>query len=559
MKRLYMLMGALLLVAALYAQNPGWAAKAAKSVFTLKTFAVDGSLIASSNGFYVGTNGEAVSSFAPFRKAHRAVVIDAAGKELAVDGLIGVNDMYDVAKFRVAAPKSEPLAISSAPLAEQATVWLLPYAAKKAPACVQGSVSKAETFQGTYTYYTLSMPSQEQHASCPVLNGAGEVVGLMQPATDGQQQTQAYAVSVAFANSLQLDGFSMNDPALRSTFMTKLLPADYDKALLMLYMAASASPAEEYASMVEQFIRLFPNRPDGYVYRARLATAQQHFAEADRDMQQAVRVADKKDDAHYQYSLLIYQKELYQSDQPFDGWSLDRSMEEAKEAYRLNPMPVYRQQQAQVLYAQQKYDEAFAVYDELRNTPLRSAELFFAASQCKLMMGDHEGQIAQLDSAVSTFSKPYLKAAAPYLLAYAQALSEGGKYRPAVTQYNEYARLMSTSLTAQFYYLREQAELGGHLFQQALDDIRQAISLAPTEPVYYAEKASIEIRVGMTDEAILSAQECVRIAPDASDGYLFLGLAQCLKGNKQEGLQNLTKAKELGDSQAQTLIDKYAQ
>jgi len=36
------------------------------------------------------------------------------------------------------------------------------------------------------------------------------------------------------------------------------------------------------------------------------------------------------------------------------------------------------------------------------------------------------------------------------------------------------------------------------------------------------------------------------------------GIAQCAKGNKQEGLQNLNKAKELGNSQAQTFIDKYS-
>ena len=47
--------------------QPGWTKNATKSVFTLKTFAADGSLIASSNGFYTGTNGEAVSNFTPFK------------------------------------------------------------------------------------------------------------------------------------------------------------------------------------------------------------------------------------------------------------------------------------------------------------------------------------------------------------------------------------------------------------------------------------------------------------------------------------------------------------
>ena len=68
----------------------------------------------------------------------------------------------------------------------------------------------------------------------------------------------------------------------------------------------------------------------------------------------------------------------------------------------------------------------------------------------------------------------------------------------------------------------------------------------------------MELRVGKTDEAIATAQQSIRISPDNSDGYLILGLAQCLKGQKEEGLKNLNKAKELGNSQAQSLIDKYS-
>ena len=117
---------------------------------------------------------------------------------------------------------------------------------------------------------------------------------------------------------------------------------------------------------------------------------------------------------------------------------------------------------------------------------------------------------------------------------------------------------MSAQLTPTFYYLREQAEMKGHLFQQALDDIRRAVQMAPTESLYLAEQASVELRVGMTDEALATARQCIAIAPDQSEGYLLLGLAQCVKGQKAEGLQNLSKAKELGNDQAQSLIDKYS-
>jgi predicted Zn-dependent protease len=82
--------------------------------------------------------------------------------------------------------------------------------------------------------------------------------------------------------------------------------------------------------------------------------------------------------------------------------------------------------------------------------------------------------------------------------------------------------------------------------------------MAPQESLYQAEKASVELRVGMTDDAIASAREAIRLAPDQPDGHLLLGLALCVKGQKQEGLTSLQKAKELGHEQAQSLIEKYS-
>ncbi|MDE6688371.1 MAG: hypothetical protein K2J86_00535, partial [Prevotella sp.] len=80
----------------------------------------------------------------------------------------------------------------------------------------------------------------------------------------------------------------------------------------------------------------------------------------------------------------------------------------------------------------------------------------------------------------------------------------------------------------------------------------------PQNDIFYSEKASIEIRVNLIDDAIATANEAIRFAPDHSDGYLFLGVAQCLKDQKAEGLKNLQKAGELGDPQAKELIEKYS-
>ena len=549
-KILLILLGVIPLVAM---AQPSWVKKATKSVFTLKTFAEDGSLIGSSNGFFTSDKGDAVSNYTPFKGASRAVVIDASGKELPVVSIVGVNDMYDVVKFRVNG-KTQPLAISSATTPVSSQVWLLPYhEVKNVPA---GTVRKAETFQGEYEYYTVAMTMPANTVSTPLINQAGEVVGLMQqPATD--KDTLSYAVSARFADSLRISGFGMNEAALLQTKIKKELPDDQKEAVLALYMASSRQDSASYVNMVEDFIRKFPKASDGYMYRAQIEASSNNFAAAEKGMETAISNSTQKDDTHYNYARMIYNKIIFQADVPYDNWTLDKALDEIRLANTLNPQPTYRQMEANILFGQKKYNEAYDIYTELANTNLKGAEVYFSAARCKEMLKDSTAMLALLDSAMNCFTKPYLKEAAPYLWARAQARLQAKKYRDAISDMNDYEELMVANINDNFYYLRHQAEVDGRLYQQALNDITRAIVMNPKETFYYAEKASLEIRVGLYDNAIATAKESITIDANDSDGYLFLGVAQCLKGNKKEGIPNLQKAKDMGNLQAEALIQKY--
>lgn len=552
MRKTVMICCLLLSVAGCLAQ-PGWVKNASKSVFTLKTFSADGSLIASSNGFFTGANGEAVSNFTPFKGASRAVIIDFQGKELPVVSIIGANDMYDVVKFRVKG-KTQPIGISSSTASEGSNVWLLPY--REVKNVMMGVVRKAEKFHNNYDYYTVAMTMPENTVSCPLLNDSGNVIGLMQqPAS--LKDTLSYAVGASFADSLKLSGFTMNDATLKLTSIKKELPDNITEATLALYLANSQADSLTYVMMINDFIEKFPNSPDGYSYRAQMLSNNGDFAAAQKDMEQALKLAEKKEEAHFSYARLIYNKEIYQSAQPYPNWSLDKALSEIREAIGIASQPTYRQLEAAILFAQQNYDEAYNIYHELADSELRSAEIFYAAARCKEMQKDTTAMLALMDSTMNTFSKPYLKEAAPYLWARAQARVNAGKYRDGINDMNEYEDLMKATIDDNFYYVRHQAEIKGRLYQQALNDINRAIQMNPQEILYYAEKASLEVRVGMYDQAIVTAQECIQVDPDNSDGYLFLGLAQCLKGQKTEGIANLQKARELGDEQAEGLIEKY--
>ena len=490
------------------AGQPSWTKKMSKAVFTLKTFSADGELLGSTSGFFVGEHGEAISSYAPFKNAAKAVAIDESGKEWEVEKILGANETYDVIKFRVAIKKSQSVELATANPALNSPCWILPY--KGAKSLVQTKILKTETFNTDYTYFTMSLQSPLDLVGCPLVDESGKVLGLIQP-KNSEGDTLAYAVGAAFAEQLKLTGLGLNDPALRAVHIKKAIPDDLNQAQLMLLMAG-AQDSLTFATVISDFLTQFPKEPDGYVSIAQQSYSYGHF---------------------------------------------DEALQDINRAYELSPQPNYLYQKGTILFAQDKYVEAYDLYQSLFDSSVRSADLFFMASQCKAKLNDSIAQQALLDSCVAQFSRPLLKEAAPYLLVRAQVRLQANRFRDAVADLNDYEQLMKSQLNDNFYYIRYQSEVGGRLFQQALNDIEKAIELAPQNEFYYAEKASLLVREGMYDDAITTSKALIQLQPDYSDGYLFLGLSQCLKGEKAEGIANLEKAKDLGDTQAEGFIQKY--
>lgn len=553
MKRLFTILLATFICGIVTAQPDSWAKKAAKSLFTVKTFDANGGLLGSGNGFFIGETGEAVGNFAPFNGAARAIVIDAAGKEYAVDYIVGASEVYDVAKFHVNIKRSLPLPTGSAASVESA-LWLMPYAQKSAKT-IEGKVVKVEKVNNDNDYYSLTLSAPENAVGCPLLNAAGEVVGMLQGGGSAEKQ---YAVGIQMAVGMKATGLAINDPALRLTTIKKALPDDQQEALVSLFIGSSALDSISMNVLVDDFIAKFPTAVDGYVYRANRSCAGGDYAAAEKDMQTALNMGDKKEEAHYSYAKMMLDKIVYVPNVPFDAWTLDKSLAEIEAAIALSPAAHYSQLKAQILFVQQKYSDAAAAYKSLVEVGQATAENYFGIARCCEMQRDTTACIAMLDSAVATFSRPYLKEAAPYIMARAQMLMDAGKYRQAVNDLNDYEQLMVAFVNDNFYYIRSQAEKNGRLYKQALDDLGKAVQMSPNNTFYMAEKASLELRLGLYDNVIATAKECIAADQKLSDGYLFLGVAQCAKGEKAEGLKNLAKAKELGDNQAQTFIDKYS-
>jgi len=552
-KRIYFI--AILFFAAIVkaVAQPASVKGAARSVFLLTTYDNTGAELATSHGVFVGGNGECISDLKPFIGATRAVVTDSKGAQMNVSRMLGANDIYDVARFSVEG-KTIPMPIAQT-AAQGSKVWLVGFG-DKTPVMTAATVKSVERFMEKYSYYIFSLTPPDGTRSCPFINEQGQVIGLMQPS---QTSFNTYATDARYIADLQVSGMSVNDANLRKIGIPTALPTDKTQALIALMMAEQSNDSIKRVSAADDFIERFPTAVDGYASRAQIFVDANDFGSAAHYMETAIKKAEPKDEAHFRYSKLIYYKELYKGSLPYKDWSLDKALDEAKQANAVNPQPFYEHLQAQILFSKGEYQTAYGMFTKLLDTPIRNNELFYEVSRCKLMLqAPTEEIVALLDSAIANTDTVQFQTAAPYFYARAEAYETLGKYRDAVFDYTRYEYLMNRRVQPVFYYIREQAEVKAKLFKQALNDIAIAILSNPEEPMYLAEKASLELKVNMLDEAMKTANLCIKRWPEYSDGFLILGLAQIHKGNKSEGVGNLEKAKQLGNQQAQGFIDKYS-
>lgn len=546
MKRISIIIMTLVLCASSLMAQPGPVQKVSKSVFTLTTFNKDGGIIASTQGVFIDNKGTAISTFKPFVGATKASIVDASGKSMNVDAILGADELYDVAKFRIIG------ATTAAPIASKASVagekvWLVPYSIKKSP-FQQEDISSVENFMTTYSYYIFSSSVPENAVGCPFVNKNGQVIGLMH--TNGQTT----AIDANYAKQLKVTGLSTLDAALRETGIRTALPDTEQDAITMMTLKKGQIPVDVYKEYTQEFINKFPTSAFGYKEKALYLVDQEKYDEAAKLMEEGIKKSTAKDEAHSNYADLIYQKIAYKGDSTYTAWTLDKAIDEAQKAYAAKPQPVYKHQEAQINFLKGNYQKACDMFLDLTKSNLNGGELYFEAAQAKTHLKAPAQEIeVLLDSAISVGARTGM--AGNYYLARANFLNEQGQYRRAIQDYNMYDSI-ARPVDASFFYTRYQCEIKLRMWQPALLDIARACYLAPKQPTFFAEWASLDLRVKRYDEGISAATHCTELAPEYADGYLLLGLLQKEKGLKDEAIKNLKKAQELGDTRAAEYLSK---
>ena len=547
------------------AQTPKWVEKAKRAVFSVVTYDKNDKMLNTGNGFFVSEDGLALSDYTLFKGAERAVVITSEGKQMPVSLILGANDMYDVIKFRVAITEKKvpALIVAKTAPAVGADAWMLPYSTQKSIACVTGKVKEVSKVAGEYHYYTLGMQMKDKMVSCPVMNAEGQVFGIAQKSSGIDTVTTCYAAGAAFAMAQKISALSLGDAALKKIGIRKGLPETEDQALMYLFMASSSLSGDDYEKLLDDFIRQFPANADGYLRRANYYAAKgkdDHawYDKAVADFNQALKVAQKKDDVYYNIGKLMYAYQLSKPEKTYKDWTYDTALQNVRQAIAIDPLPIYIQMEGDILFAQQDYAGALAAYEKVNASNIASPATFFSAAKTKeLAKGDPKEVVALMDSCIARCPQPITADFAPYLLERAQMNMNAGQPRNAMLDYDAYHTAVKGEVNDVFYYYREQAALKARQFQRALDDIVKAIEMNPTDLTYQAEHAVVNLRVGRYEEAIQILDNILKADPKYAEAYRLLGLCQIQLKKTDEACGNFKKAKELGDPNVDELITKY--
>lgn len=567
MKKIFMLTAlALVQCLVLTAQKmPRWVEKAKKAMLTVETYDGKGN-VWKGNGFFVGEDGEAVSDYTLFEGATGATVTDAGGQRMEVTHVLGADDMYDVIRFRVAAPRKTPFlqVADGVPVAGEA-VYVLPPVSRGGEAAVRAPVVEVSTIRETYRYFEVEAPLPAEWLSVPLLTADGRVFALAQ--ADASSRSHTFGVSVPYVRSLHVGSMDLWNTTYASVGIRKAWPGTPQDAQVALMLYASQQDARAYLETLNDYIAHFPDSYDGYAKRAsHYAFRRGDLAGADaegapgrmltlaaEDMKTAHRYAGDRAAAYYDEASMIYGVVTGDSAALPAGWSLEVAEDCLRKAIEGNDRPEYHRLEGDMALYRDDYGAAYEAYMTVNRSAAASPNSFYMAAKAREQMAEHSPAevIALLDSAAGR-SLP--SEALPYLEECAGLKMEAGMYDAAIRDYDRCYDLTAGNVSDAFYYLREQAKFRSGDLDGALRDIGAAVRMQPDNAVYHAEMASVYLRRQDPPAAQACVEKALAIDPAFASSHRLLGLCHLRQDRKDEACNAFRRAEELGDPVVRKLI-----
>jgi tetratricopeptide (TPR) repeat protein len=239
----------------------------------------------------------------------------------------------------------------------------------------------------------------------------------------------------------------------------------------------------------------------------------------------------------------------------YKNFTLKSAEENLQKAIKEANLPLYRQLEGDIAFFQNDFKKASQSYAMVNSSPEANSTSFYLAAKSKQQL---EGTpileiIALMDSAIA--KSPNMEAS-EYLLESIDLKLQLGLYDQVVKDYDKYLLLTGGKVSDAFYYYREQAKFRTGDLEGALKDIDMALMLDNKNALYYAEQASVYLRMGNMVKAQASIEKAIQLEPEFASAYRILGVCLVRQDKKPEACTHFKRAIELGDPVAERLLNE---
>lgn len=543
------------------AQKPN---DAQQAVVRVVTFNEKGDTLHTTYGYFASPTAEVVAPYAAFRGATRAVVTDTKGRQADVLRIVAASDNYDMVRVTTAMPtKKLPFLTRSTAVGVAGTAWQQTFFSTEKQAQPLATNVLSADANNVFPYYTLSAPNEEQYVGCPIVDN-GQVVAIAQRNLLDKAQGIC-AISAAVADSFRVNAAAALNSDFNAIRIPKQLPTSENDAYSYFFMMLRTQrDSLQVLPLIQDFTTAYPKNGAAMLDLASYYARQRQYAEADAWLQRRFTLGGDGLDAVYDtQAQLIYEKALTDST-AYPAWNLEAALKAAEKSYALQAKPATLLQQGIILYSMKRDEQALEKFKTYNATAAASPQSHYFAAQVLMRMKVADSLIvAELDKALEIAEKPYKGGDVAAVLELRAYYNEKlGNMRAAVLDYNDYEQIVgSQRLSAQFFAIRAALAEKARIYQVALDDYSTAISRASTKEEredYRINRALLCLRVQLWDDAIATAQQTIAENPQAADAYKIIGVAYGEQKNRARALEYLTKAQQLGDENATTLLQKYS-
>lgn len=360
------------------------------------------------------------------------------------------------------------------------------------------------------------------------------VVLFLQWSGNAQQTAQTCAKARPYINRAQADQ-AAKSPAAALQELKRAVETDphcADAHLLLGLAEFNESAIEDAIQHYQRAIELQPRSYSGH-YDLALAYLKEHRLQEARDqLQEAVKVDPRQADAAYNLGIV-----LLEMGEP------SKALIHLRHARTLDP------ERADVAFNLVRADLEARQVADAQNDAQTSAKHFGSDFQWCTAIGQLFLQKAQPKDAVF------------YLLQANRMRPDDADVRQRLAtaylasgQPDEVLSTITGPKTSEDYYLRASAFYLSKRFHEADQESAVALELAPDNPEVLVLRTRLLQRAGEQNEALLSAQKAIALAPTWDQPYYLAGVSYYFLRHYDQAQENLAKAVELNPNSARALF-----